>query len=189
MSEVTEDQVEKMQKQLNQFQEQLELAKQSKDRMLEESKSWKSKFQEANAKLEEKETADLESKEEWKELLDKTKNEKFHLENDLKTARKRNLQQKINFEVARYAGNAHDVNDVISALDENLLSVENDDVLGIEEAVKKLKGEKSYLFDTKRPGTVTKRPGDMLPEDKSWSQMTETEKDSLFKKSVASLLE
>jgi len=147
--------------------------KSTNERLLNESKTYKNKYQGLRNDVETKQKTQLEESENWKELLDIEKNRAFELEEKHKSMQKNVLRQKLNFEVARHAKNAFDVNDVINSLDRNSLHIdeENLEVGGIKEAVELVMKSKPHLFNTgvKPHGMGERPPENYKPEEKEKS--------------------
>lgn len=113
----------------------------------------------------------LEDEGKTQELLELERNNVFKLNEQIKDRSKRELQKDLEIEVARYASDAHDLKDVVAALDLKSLSIdpENGEVGEVKEAVAKVREEKSYMFKLKEtPNTINTRPHRI--EDKGPSQ-------------------
>lgn len=155
------------------LQARLEKLESTNERLLNESKTYKNKYQGLRNDVETKQKTQLEESENWKELLDIEKNRAFELEEKHKSMQKNVLRQKLNFEVARHAKNAFDVNDVINSLDRNSLHIdeENLEVGGIKEAVELVMKSKPHLFNTgvKPHGMGERPPENYKPEEKEKS--------------------
>jgi hypothetical protein len=151
---VTQEELQALQEKINQLEA-------SKERILVESKDHASRYKKLRGEVENKEKARLEEQENWKELLELEKNNSFEQAERLKNLQRTSLKQALNFEVARYAGSAHDINDVIAALPVDMISVDENtmQVSGAKEAVEFLVKEKSYLFKSNdTPRMVNNRP-------------------------------
>lgn len=172
--------------------ERLEKVEQTNQRLLNESKTYKEKYQGLRSEVETKEKQKLEESENWKELLEMEKNKKFELEQSYKDLRKKTLREKINFEVARHAKDAHDAGDVISAIFNDAkdlvhIDEENLSVSGIKEAVEFVKQRKPYYFDSKKSvGMPSSRP---VGEDGrvSFENLSKEEQDKLFVDALSKL--
>jgi hypothetical protein len=128
----------------------LEKLENTNSRLLDESKTNKSKYQSLRSEVDSKQQVQLEESENWKELLEIEKNKGFELQENNKKIKQNVLKQKLNFEVAKHAKNAFDVTDVINSLDKNLLSIDEEslDIGGIKEAVESVMSNKPHLFNT-----------------------------------------
>ena len=155
------------------LQARLEKLESTNERLLNESKTYKNKYQGLRNDVETKQKTQLEESENWKELLDIEKNRAFELEEKHKSMQKNVLRQKLNFEVARHAKNAFDVDDVINSLDRDSLHIdeENLEVGGIKEAVELVMKSKPHLFNTgvKPHGMGERPPENYKPEEKEKS--------------------
>ena len=156
----------------------MEKLEQTNNRLLEESKTNKAKYQGLRTEVEEKEKAQLTENEQWKELLDIEKNKRSEYETQLRETKKSVLQKELGFKVASVAKDAYDVNDVIGALPKDLLSINEEDltVTGIDEAVNMVREKKPWLFNTeKKSGMTSARPvADLEP-----AEDTRTEQEKL----------
>lgn len=174
----TEVTVETLQEQLKVIVEQNEQLRNTNDRLLAESKENKIKARTYRDEIETQEKKKLEENENWKELLDREKNEKHDLLNQVQHIKKQTLAKSLSLEIAKYAGDAYDMNDIISALPEDKIETDEDrlEFTGVSEAVATLRESKPYLFKTKEiPGTVGSRP-ENKPQSKTIDQMTTEEK-------------
>lgn len=165
----------------------LEQLESTNQRILDESKTWKSKYQGLKTDVEKKESQKLEESENWKDLLEIEKNKSHELVEQLKHFKKETLRQKIHFEVAKHASDAFDVNDVISNLPRDILSIDEENlaVKGIEESVSFVKEKKPWLFNNKKThGQPSSRP---VGENSrmSYDELSKKEKDDLFIKALS----
>ena len=144
----------------NELRSQFESLSASKDRILNESKDNKSKYQSLRKEAEDKERTDMEAKEQWKELLEAERNKSYELENKYKSVQKKAVLNNVNFEVSRLAQDAFDANDVINSLrlTEDNIDVETGEVKGISVMVDDLRKNKPYLFKSSVPAMNTKNP-------------------------------
>jgi len=87
---------------------------------------------------------------------------------------KKVLKSRLDFEVAKHASDAFDVNDVISNLDKENITLDEENLTfsGIEEEVNRIRTAKSNLFNT---GTKSHGMGEQRPD----GYKTETKKLSL----------
>ena len=128
----------------------IEKLKNTNIRLLDESKANKGKYQTLRTEVDTKNQTDLESNENWKELLDIEKNKNHETSSKMKDMKQKVMQANLHAEVAKNAGNAFDVNDVINSLSKDLLQVndENLRIEGIKEAVEDVRTRKPHLFNT-----------------------------------------
>ena len=174
MPEITPEQFA----QLAQKVEQLEA---SKNRILEESKEWKSKAQTLKSEKEAAERERLEQSGEVEKLLEIERNRSHELAQAKAQMEKAALKKELHFQAARFAGDAYDVSDVIKSLPQELLSLdkENLSVQGVQDAVTKLRESKPYLFKkTAASGMADSRPASQVPQKKNYHELTQAEKDA-----------
>ena len=162
--------------------ERLNQLESSNQRILDESKQWKTKYRGLKEEVEQKESKKLEDSENWKDLLEIEKNKAHELATQLNHFKKETLKQKIHFEVAKHAPDAFDINDVINNMPRDILSIDEEalTVKGIDEAISLVKEKKPYLFNTKKNhGQTTQRP---VGESGrlTYEELSKTEKDKLF---------
>jgi len=125
----------------------------SKNRIIEESSKFKTRAQEAEAKLSESEKLKAEAEGDLQKRLDLEKKERLDLEEKLKLRTKQTLNEKVRSEVAKVAKDAHDIDSLLAIkkhkpllkLDEEELSV-----AGIEEFVKAARESHPFMFGKKR---------------------------------------
>ena len=141
--------------------DQLVQMKSTNSRLLTESKDNADKFRVLRDNVDAKEKKKLEVDGKTDELLAIEKNNVFKLQEQMKERSKRELQKDLEIEVARYAGDSHDLKDVVAALPLEMLTVdeESGEVSNVKEAVAKVREDKSYMFKSKEtPTTVSTRP-------------------------------
>lgn len=163
---------------LNALAETVEKLKGTNDRLLAESKDWKAKYQGLRLERENIEKKELEDKESWKELLEKEKNERFQIEENFKNLKKTTLKKQLQFEVARHASDAHNLDTVLNTLPTDLLQIDEDNlsISGVKECIDSLRKDHGYLFKQESsPAMVNKRPSTM-PTSKSIGEMNKNEK-------------
>jgi hypothetical protein len=182
-------QVEAEQLDVKAVMERLNQLEQTNQRLLDESKQYKQKYQGLRSEVEVKEKEKLEATENWKELLDMERNKNFELLEKTKQFKKQTLTQKLNFEVARLAPNAYDINDVINSLPRDLIEIdeENLEIKNIDQAVAFVKEKKPYFFNVKQvTGMVDGRP----KSDNgavSFESLSKEDQDELFKQALTKL--
>lgn len=169
--------------------ERLNQLEQTNARLLDESREYKTKYKGLRTEVETKEKEKLEAQENWKELLEMERNKNFELHEKFKMTKKQTLKQKLNFEVARHAQGAFDINDVITALPQDIIEIdeENLEVKNVDQAVAFVKEKKPYLFNSKQSvGMVDGRPKAETGHV-SFEQLDVHEQDRLFKEALARL--
>jgi hypothetical protein len=161
----------------------------SYNRVLDESKNWKSKYKGLRDQVEQSEVKKLEESESHKELLEIERNNSHELRQQLSHFKKETLKQKIQFETAKHAPNAFDVNDVINNLPKEMLSIDEDNltVKGVGEAIGLVKEKKPWLFDdNKSHGMAQKRPVGESGRS-TYEDLSKSEKDDLFTQALNEL--
>ncbi len=143
----------------------------SNNRLLDESKGWKEKYQGLKSNVDKENETKLTENEQWKELLEIEKNKVHELSSKVKNLTTSAMQKDLQFKVASLAKDAHDLDDVMSAVSKTgLLQVdsENGVITGIEEAYNSVRENKKHLFDTNKvAGMGGSRPSGEAPKEKS----------------------
>lgn len=173
------------------FTARMEKMEASNARLLEESKGWKSKYQDVQSQKEEEHKLKLADNEQWKELDEINKNKIHTLEERIKNKTKSSMQKDLNFKVASLAGDAYDVSDIISNLPKNLLTIdeETESVGGVEEAINYVRENKSHLFKREnKSGQTSGRPNGELPKDKTLEERINENPNSVLNEVLASVL-
>ena len=151
-----------LQSELMEVKRQLERERESKERILAESKEYKGKWQDYRDQMSAEETRQLESDKNWKALLEKERASNAEKERMMRDRDKTILRKELNYQVSRAASDANDVADIISALPTDLIEINEADgtINGVNEAVSKLRIDKPYLFKkANAPETINTRPG------------------------------
>lgn len=174
--------------QFNQLQEQVKTLASTNDRLLSQSKDWADKYRGLRDTVDSKEKAELEASENWQELLEKEKNERHETNEKYKNLKKSALKNSLNFEVAKYANDAHDVDTLISAvIDSGLIEVSEDETSfkGVKDAVENLRNDKVFLFKKEAPATmVNSAPHQEKPRQKSMAEFSDAEKAQALRDSI-----
>jgi hypothetical protein len=143
----------------------------SNNRLLDESKSWKEKYQSERSVREKDTEKKLTENEQWKELVEIEKNKRFELESKVKDLTTLSMQKDLKYKVASLAKDAHNVEDVVAAVSRSgMLELDKDSgtIRGIEEAYNRVREEKPYYFDlAKKSGMSAGKPDTMIPKEKS----------------------
>jgi translation elongation factor EF-G len=173
VNEVAEGQEQAQEIDVNALVARLEKLESTNERLLNESKQYKTKYQGLRTEVETKQKQQLEESENWKELLEIEKNRNFEVNESMKAMKQKVIKSNLHAEVARYAKNAHDINDVVSNLPKDLLNIDEENlrIEGIKEAVETVVKEKPYLFNTgvKNHGMSTEPPAEYKQETKEAS--------------------
>lgn len=178
------------------FQQALETINQLKstnERILNESKGYKSKYMTLKDELSVKEKEQLEASGDLQTLLEKERNERFELEKRWKQEKETRVAQDLKFQVARLASDAYDVEDVITSLKGDMVSYDEDtqSFSGLQEAIESVRESKKYLFKTDA-GTkmVSQVPhGKMITaKPKTVSEMTRAERRDGLSSALAGII-
>ena len=164
----------------------VEMLERTNTRLLEESKGYADKYRSLRDGVEKEKKQKLEQEENWKELLDIEKNKTHDLAQSLETTRKQVLMEKLHYEVAKHAKDAHNVDLVIKAIPRDMISINEEDlsIKGVDDAISFLKEKESYLFDHKKStGQPSLRPSANSGK-LSYGEMTKEEKNDLFRKAL-----
>jgi hypothetical protein len=144
----------------------LEKVKATNERLLSESKENKSKYVSLKSTVEAEAKAKLEQEQDWKQLLEKERESSQTLSADLLKVKKQTLKKSLDFETAKYAKDAYEIDDIINAIDKNTIKIDEESlsISGVEEAINVLRTKKPYLFNTaKKPTMIDERPGLNMP--------------------------
>ena len=141
---------------VNELQDQIALISNNKERILEESKGYKSKYQDLRGKIESKEKEDLESKEKWKELLEREREEKVELKANMNKFKRNSIEKHLRFEVAKLATDANPeyMEDIVNnlSLTPDLINEETGEVSGISQMLDGVRKSKPLFFTNNVPG-------------------------------------
>lgn len=152
---------------VNELLEELKSAKSSKERLLSESKDWKSKYTKLREDLEKEERGKLEQNEQFKELVEIEKNRNHELKTQLDQLKETTLESNLVSSLTGLAKDAHDSRMLLSAMPGDYLAHDPETLRWDEDKLKlgieKLKETKPFLF--KQPAsTVSGKPQAMLNE-------------------------
>lgn len=163
--------------------------KSTNERLLNESKDHAGKYRTLRDEVSTKEKADLEQNEQWKELLDKEKNSHFELGEKYKGLRKQTLQKSLEFEIAGLAKDAFDVRDVINSMPLDEVNIDEDNLTfgGLEEAVKKVRESKEYLFKPKDSVKMNQKMPKYDGTPASFDNLNATEKQDAFVRAIQTI--
>ena len=150
------------------LQDELDVEKGKSKRLLGESFENSKKYKDLRDTVDADRKKQLEEKEDWKSRFELEKLEHDETKQKHSLTKKQVLQKDLDFEVSRYATDAHDVKDVINNLNKKSLVIDEADlsVSGIKEEVVRLRTEKPFLFkQNSMPATVTTPPGKEFVQD------------------------
>lgn len=164
---------------LEELKAELKKERESKARILAESKGHAETARVLKAEREAQAKKKLEEKGEFEKLLNLEKDNNKKLKNQT-------IKSNMRAKAASLAPDAHDV-DMLLAAPEFLKSIEVDEetleVLNVDKAIEELKKSKSYLFrDAKNPKAFTQRPNVTESKPKSIKELSKIELEDLYKK-------
>lgn len=156
------DQPNDLQAQLSKMQEQIANLEASKQRILDESQTWKNKFQEIKGKNDEEEKQRLLKEGKHEELLEKYKNEAHKWKSDFSELRKSVVDRTIDNEILKSASDAYDIKDLRNNFSPDVIKIGEDlNVSGIKDEIERLRKDKPYLFKASKTANqfTRKAPG------------------------------
>ena len=147
--------------QYNELIAKVERMESTNQRLLDESKDWKSKYQGMKSSQEEQERKRLEKNDDFKSLLEKEQEAKASLVKRLNSTEEKLFEKSINFEVRNLVPNAHDVNDIVSNLKfgQDDIDMENFTVKNLAERIDDVIKSKPYLVKQSAPRMTNEMPG------------------------------
>lgn len=175
---------------------QIEQLESTKQRLLAEStkyKTRKSEVDELRDQLSGYKARELEQKGEWQKRLELEQEERLKLQQELQAQRKKVLKANIVSEVANYAKDAYDVNDLLSQHDyANMIEVDEEEMMPRKESihafVDSLREKKKYLFKGAKVASMADtKPTIEKPKPKTFNQMSDAEKQDYMKKVLSGL--
>ena len=149
---MNEEEIKKLRDDLEAERAKAKAAVSKAERLEEESKSFKTRAQTAEEKLNEEEKAKLEEQGKLEELLQKERDEKAKLSNTLNERTQGVLREKLRAEIGSHAKDAHNVDMLLKVTEHrDLLEINEDElsVNGVEDFVSKVRESHSYLFKKK----------------------------------------
>lgn len=184
------EQVEQPQVDVAELMARLEKLESTNHRLLEESKTYKTKYQSVQKEKEETERERLEKEGKFQELLDLEKNTAAKLKSEMLDLKKQSLRNTLKFEVAKHATDAYSVDDVIKCLPMDMIQMDEDELTftGVQDAIAKLKEDKFYLFkNEKQTGMVSGRPEAVKPTQKTPEEMTSAERMNVLRDALSKI--
>lgn len=156
-----------------------ELAKQiatlkaTNDRLLAQSKDNANKYRALRDKTDAEEKLELEKSENWKQLLDKEKNDNHTLREKHDALKKVSLKKDLDFSVANMIdaplSQGVEIDDVIEqVLKTGMIEVNDDDsgFVNVKEAFEQVKNTKMFLFNSKKAPMTNTVPNAQAPAEK-----------------------
>ena len=159
---MTEEEIKKLQEDLEAANSREKALENKASRLEDESKTFKSRAQEAEGKISEAEKAKLEEQGKLEELLAKEREEKQKISKTLESRTQGVLREKLRAEMSKHAKDAHDVDMLLKITEhKELLSIDEEElsVSGVEDFVGKARESHSYLFKKANlDDTETRKP-------------------------------
>lgn len=175
---------------------QIEQLESTKQRLLAESTKYKtrrSEVDELREQLSSYKAKELEQKGEWQKRLEMEQEQRLQLQNELESQRKRVLKANIVSEVANYAKDAYDVNDLLAQRDYASMIEADEETLepnkeSIKNFVDSLREKKTYLFKGNKVASMADaKPTIEKPKPKTFNQMSNAEKQEYMKNALSAL--
>jgi len=153
--------------------EQIANLKATNDRLLAQSKDNANKYRTLRDKTDAEEKLELEKSENWKQLLDKEKNDNHELREKHNALKKVSLKKDLDFSVANMIdvplSTGVEIDDVIEqVLKTGMIEVNDDDsgFVNVKEAFEHVKNNKMFLFNSKKPPMTNTVPNAQAPAEK-----------------------
>ena len=171
----------------------VERLEKSYNRVLDESKSWKAKYQGVRSEVEEQQTQQMHESNDFKGLYEKTLEKANHLEEMIKSEKKSALENTLKYEVAKTARDAEDTDLLLAAIKlkkKDLLGFDSENGVwkGVGEAVEELRVSNPGLFVKEKPGMVNGRPQSAVPKDKTVDELIDEDANSVLNVALKELL-
>jgi HD superfamily phosphohydrolase len=154
-------------------------------RLLEESKKYKESYKAVKTEQEKAIESKLLEEKNYEELLKIERDRAKKLEEQTLSMKKSSIQKDLRFQVAQFADGAYDIEDIVSNLPRDILSVdqENLKIENVQEAVSKVRETKPYLFNAaKSTGMMGGKPSTDLGKEPSIDEMSRSDKIDLLAK-------
>lgn len=152
----------------------LETLEKSNKRLLDESKTWKSKYQSVKSEVEEREHTQLRESNDFKGLYEKTLEQVSTLKDELKGVKMNSLETSLQYEVAKHAQDARDVDLLLNAVKtkkQGLLGYDKEanQWKGVDIAIDELRTDRNtdFLFKRDTPGHEDGRANAIVPKEKT----------------------
>ena len=147
------------------------------ERLLNQSKDWKSQLRAIEQKVDQKETENLEGKKDFQGLYERSLQKIEELSGSVMEAKRDGLKSTLKYEVSKHAKDAHSVDDVIFNLSKNkdafAYNKEKDTWEGIEDAINDLRTSRADMFDREKLRMENGRPNKVPANEKTIDQLIE----------------
>jgi vacuolar-type H+-ATPase subunit I/STV1 len=170
------------------LQAEIQKLRDTNQRLLKDSKEYKSKAKFASEKLSEFEQSQLEKEGNFEKLLERSRSENNDLISEVKNLREKTIDKELRARVAELAPDAHSIDMVLAVKDHrDLLKVDQESlsVSGVDDYLEAIRENNSYLFKGKKPEATEHRRGN-FDEGKllDSSKMTREERKSAFSNQI-----
>jgi hypothetical protein len=176
---------------INKVMSDLDALKKSNERLLEESKDWKKKYQSVSTEKSSIEKQRLEKEGNFQQLLETEKSERLELEKKLKEREKTLLKTQARSLLAEFAKDAHDLGDLLKLDEVSMIQYDEENLTVIKDSVLKfvstVKEKKPWMFGgNKIPSSASGVP--TSAPTKTVGEMNSNERLQLMKNSLKSIL-
>jgi len=165
----------------------------SNKRLLEESKTWKTKYQDVRTAADDKITGDLQRQNDFKGLYEKSQATNEELRVDLLETKKAGLETSLQFEVARHGRDAEDVDILLAAVKTKKREVLGYDKEakkweGVDQAIEELRKSNPGLFKSNVVGMENGRPQSAVTKEKTVEELIVEDPMAVLKEQLAKIL-
>jgi len=171
----------------------MEQLEKSNSRLLDESKTWKSKYQSIRSEAEEREHETLKQSNDFKGLYEKTLDQVGTLKGQLTEVQKERLETSLKYEVAKNGGDADDMDILLAAVKTKKKDVlgydsESQNWKGVDLAVEDLRKSNPGLFKSNVPGMENGRPISAVVKEKTVDEMIQEDPDTVLLDALKQIL-
>lgn len=171
----------------------MERLEKSNQRLLDESKTWKAKYQSIKSESEEKQTQQMQEANDFKGLYEKTLEKAKSLEEAIKLEKKTALENTLKYEVAKNAKDAEDTDLLLAAIKlkkKDLLGYDSDNGLwkGVDLAIDELRVSNPGLFVKDKPTMINGRPQSAVTKEKTMDELILENPNSVLNSVLSELL-
>ena len=162
--------------------EQLKKQIEANKRIADESKTWKSKFQDIKSHVDKLQEEKLQNEGKIQELLEMEKKRNQELLEEIRTERTQTVNQKLRTLVRELAPDAHNIDRVLSVVEhKDLLKLdpETKTVEGVAEFIAKVRETDPYLFSKGKLAETTPKKGEFAETKKGLGELSRSERESL----------
>ena len=171
----------------------LEKLENSNKRLLDESKSWKAKYQGVRTEVEQQQTEQMQEANDFKGLYEKMVDKVNILQDEIRSEKKGSLESTLKYEVAKNARDADDPDLLLAAIQLKKKDVvsydrEHGSWVGVDDAINDLRKTNPGLFSQDKPGMISGRPGSAVPKEKTVDEMITEDPNSVLNTALGQLL-